>query len=269
MSGVDTGVWLWTHLRAAFPDAIAVTLMPDHPHLVVPTDDPAGDRVRLARLLGQFGRRFGVRGRISDTPPPSPIRERQVLARQVRYIALNPCRAGLVDCPLAWRWSTHRDVIGASVDPWVTPTRLADALGRPWRDFAARHHAYVSADPHARVDGTPLPMPAPTTALPKFGLREIAEAATSATRTPLRSIRDLGASRTLFVALAYASGWGHAARLAEICRCSRSTIHRLHDAADPADLAAARLCLGDARLRGAGTSASRPHTGRGCGSPDS
>jgi hypothetical protein len=249
MSRPDTGAWLWKHLRAAFPRAIAVALMPDHPHLVMPSDDPEAERVRLARLLGQFGRRFGVRGRIADTPAPSPIREREVLARQVRYVALNPCRAGLVACPLAWQWSTHRDVIGACIDPWVTATRLAAALERPVHGFASRHHAYVSGDPHARVAGTPMPIAAAPDALAKVGLRDIAEAATAATRTPIRSIRAAGQPRTLFVALAYEQGWGHPPRLAEICGCSRWTIHRLRTEVDPQHLAAARLCLGDARLR--------------------
>jgi hypothetical protein len=268
LSRADTGAWLWAHLRAAFPLAIAVTVMPDHPHLVVATDDPDAARVRLARLLGQFGRRFGVRGRIADTPAPEPIRARDVLARQVRYVALNPCRARLVRCPLAWRWSTHRDVIGACVEPWVTPGRLAAALERPWQDFAARHHAYVSSDPHTHVEGTPLPIAARPTNLPMLGLREIAEAATAATRSPLRSIRELGLSRTLFVDLAYEQSWGHASKLAEVCGCSRYTIHRLRGTADPEALAAARLCLGDARLR-AGTSGTRGHTEPSCAPPDS
>ncbi len=249
MSRADTGAWLWTHLRAAFPDAIAVTLMPDHPHIVTPSYDPEADRVRLARLLGHFGRRFGVGGRVAEVPAPAPIRERLVLARQIRYVALNPCRADLVACPLAWLWSTHRDVIGASVDPWVTVARLAAALERPTNGLARHHHAYVSGDPHARTDGTPLPVAAPPSVLSKYGLRDVAEAATAATRSPLRSIRMSGPTRALFVALAYEQGWGRPPRLAQICACTKSTIHRLRTEVDPQHLAAARLCLGDARLR--------------------
>jgi hypothetical protein len=249
LSAMATGAWLWTHLRAAFPDAIAAVLMPDHPHIVVPADEPEAARLRLARLLGQLGRRLGIRGRVADTPAPAPIRERGVLARQVRYVALNPCRAGYVACPLAWRWSTHRDVLGASVDPWVTASRLAAALDDAPRGFAARHHAYVSGDPHARVAGTPLPVAAAPSMLSRYGLRDLAEAATAATRCSMQAIRGPGASRALFVALAYEQGWGHASRLAEICGCSRSTIHRLRDGVDAQALAAARLCLGDARLR--------------------
>jgi hypothetical protein len=245
----DTGAWLWMQLRAAFPEALAATLMPDHPHLVLPSDDPTAAAQRLARLLGHFGRRFGVWGRVSKVPPPASIRGGEVLARQVRYVALNPCRAALVRCPLAWMWSTHRDVMGATVDPWVTADRLAHALGLHPRAFAARHHAYVSGDPRARIEGTPLPQLAKTTNMPTVALETIAEAAAAATRADVAAIRSRGPTRALFVALAFDQGWNQVARLTELCDCCPRTIGNLRAAVDPLALHAARMCLGDARLR--------------------
>jgi hypothetical protein len=249
LSLADTGAWLWSHLRYAFPDAIAALLMPDHPHLVVATSDPEAARRRLARMLGQLGRAFGVEGRTSRVPDPAPIRERSVLARQVRYVALNPCREGLVACPLAWPWSTHRDVIGATVDPWVTADRLADALEVSRGDFVARHHGYVSADPHARVEGTALPLAAPSIDMPTAPLRVIAEAVAAATRRPVSEIRARGPARALFVALAYDQGWDRPAKLAEVCGCCRHTVTNLARDINEVALHAAKLCLGDARLR--------------------
>ena len=120
----ESATWVWPRMRLAFPETIAAILMPDHPHLLMPSADAEADRRRLARLLGQLARRLGVRGQASIAPPPELIRPGIVLARQVRYIALNPCRKRLRRCPLAWRWSTHRDVIGATVEPWVTDRRL-------------------------------------------------------------------------------------------------------------------------------------------------
>lgn len=163
LSGEDIGGWLWAHLRDAFPTALATVLMPDHPHLVIPTEDAEAAAARLARLLGQLGRRLGVLGRAGRVAAPEPIRSVATLARHVRYVALNPCRAGFASCPLAWPWSTHRDVVGACLDPWVTASRLALALQTTPIGFAARHHGYVSADPHVNVEGTPLPRPAATT----------------------------------------------------------------------------------------------------------
>lgn len=249
LDDAEVGAWLWSHLREAFPGAIAAVLMPDHPHLVLASEEPERDRSRLARMLGQLGRRTGVRGQASEVPPADPIRGGPVLVRHVRYVALNPCRRGLASCPLAWSWSTHRDVIGATVDPWVTEVRLAAALGGAWQGFASRHHAYVSADPHAHVAGTPMPTPAASTMLPGVGLRTIAEASAAALRLPVMSMRRCGAARALFVALAIDQGWTHVGRLAEVCGCSRRTVHRHAAAVDPAALHAARLCLGDVRLR--------------------
>jgi hypothetical protein len=244
----DTGAWLWTWLRHAFPEALAVTLMPDHPHLVVPSTNPEAERLRLARLLGQFGRRFGVGGRASVAPMPEPIRPGGPLARQIRYVALNPCRARIVACPLAWRWSTHRDIVGATLDPWVTAERLAAALGMRTPSFVARHHAYVSGDPHARVDGTPLPEEGVSRNMPSMPLQTIAEAVTAATRTPIAAIRR-GRERALFVALAFDQGWKNVGQLAEICDCCERTIRNHAAAVDARALRITRMCLTDARLR--------------------
>ncbi len=245
----EVGRWLWTHLREAFPLAIAAVLMPDHPHVVVASSDAERDRVRLARMLGQLGRHFGVRGQASDVPTPEPIRGGIVLARHVRYIALNPCRKRLVECPLAWPWSTHRDVVGAIADPWVDAARLARALGAQWNGFVARHPAYVSADPHVDVAGTPLPVAAVSTVVPVVDLGRIARAVAATLRQPLVAIRQVGAARRLLVTLAIDQGWTAPTKLAELCACSTRTIRRLARDPDLAALAAARLCLGDARLR--------------------
>lgn len=245
----ETGRWLWTWLREAFALAIAVALMPNHVHLLFASSDPEADRRRLARLLGHFGRTFDLRGRASNVAEPSLIRGGRVLARQVRYVVLNPCRDGLASCPLAWRWSTHRDLVGAAVDPWVTPARLAAVFERDATHFVARFHRYVSADPSTRVDGTALPIAAPSRPLPDVDVATIAAAATAALRLPATAIRSDRDARALFVALAFDQGWTSLERLAATCDCSPRTIRRDASSVDARALAAARLCLGDPRLR--------------------
>ena len=74
----------------------------------------------------------------------------------MRYTVLNPSRAGIVDDPLSWPWSTHRDVVGAIADPWVTAERLGAALGSRMAS-AQDIHAYVSGDPSVAIAGTPFP----------------------------------------------------------------------------------------------------------------
>jgi len=254
--------WLWAHAREAFPEAIAAVLMPSHPHLVVATTDVEEVKRRLGRLLGQLRRRFGIGAPLGRDVSASVILAGDKLERQVRYVLLNPCRDRLVRCPLAWPWTTHRDVVGAIVDPWVTAPRLATALGFPARDFVARHHAYVSGDPSAQVEGTALPVVASSTRMPTYGLRAIADATIAATRLPFPAIRQRGLARNLFVSLAYDQGWDHPTKLAEVCGCEARAIRRLATSVDGPALAAARLCLGDVRLRKAVT-APAPLTARG------
>lgn len=41
------------------------------------------------------------------------------LLELLRYIHLNPVRAGLVDSPARYRWSSHATYVGRRVEPWV------------------------------------------------------------------------------------------------------------------------------------------------------
>jgi hypothetical protein len=115
-------------------------------------------------------------------------------------------------------------------------------------DFAARHHAYVSGDPHAAVGGTVLPVPAPAADMTSRGLACLADAVAAAMRTSVAQIRRRGPTRALFVALAYDQGWGHPERLAALCGCQPRAIRELVGSVATDALAVARLCLGDARL---------------------
>jgi hypothetical protein len=239
----EVGCWVWERLRVVFPAALAVCLMPDHPHVATPLRDPAAARIRLNRLLGQLARRLGLRY-VGEAAEPTLIRDRAKLLRDVRYIGLNPPREGLASDPLAWLFSTHRDVVGATTDPWVDARRLARALGRPYRDFLAWYHAYVSADPSVSVAGTPLPRPTSPSEFTRIPLGRIAAAAAAATRSRPEEIRTTGLTRRLFVGLAREQGWRSTETLARACACSPRTIQRISHV----DVSPARLCLGDPRL---------------------
>ncbi len=144
--------WLWAGLRRAFPDALAACLMPDHFHLIA----PLAEDDRLARVLQHHTRRFGGPGWRS-APTLEPIADVGKLARQIRYVALNPCRAALTRDPASWLWSTHRDLIGAVAQPWVTPDPVAAALGRRAAGFAGWMHSYVTGDPSVDPRAADLP----------------------------------------------------------------------------------------------------------------
>jgi putative transposase len=64
----------------------------------------------------------------------------------MRYIELNPVRAGLVAQPADFRWSSHRHHIGRAVDPLVSDHAIYWALGNtPFERQAAYRHLFEHA----------------------------------------------------------------------------------------------------------------------------
>jgi putative transposase len=96
----------------------AYCLMPNHVHLLLtPTQPEAADAAAaLSRAIGEAHRRFTafVNARARTTGHlfqgrfgSAPMDEAHWLAA-VRYLAFNPVRAGLVDRPQDWPWSSVR-----------------------------------------------------------------------------------------------------------------------------------------------------------------
>ena len=244
----DSPFWLWPRLAAGFPTALGAVLMPDHLHVIADVHDPEVARTSLARTLGWHARRFVGGGIAWQTPPARPIADLDKLRRQLRYVALNPCRAGLTGDPLAWTWSTHRDVMGAISTPWVSATALAARLEDQRPGFVDRWHRCVSSDPSVAPGGTPTPRPQPPTSLPALPLADIWLAATVASRRRPVDVNRRGPARHLFVLLAATQGWTEPRHLCRCCSAAPRTLRRLRAIPDPPALAAASLCLGDERL---------------------
>lgn len=244
--------WLWARLHAAFPDALAAVLMPNHVHLVALVTPTR--RRRLAAILGAFARCFRRAEIWQPVPEPAPSSDGEKLARAVRYAALNPCRrwsggARLVDEPVAWLWSTHRDVMGLVVDPWIDAAGVAAALGWPTDGAAARLHRYVSSDPSVAVAGTALPRARSPSELASDGLDRILFAAVRATRAGPTDVARRGATRTLFLGLARRQGWRNWSALAARCAICPD---RARDAAERCPeswLDAGARCLGEPATR--------------------
>ena len=128
--------------------ALAYCLMGNHYHLVVQTR-----RANLSRLMrhvnGVYTQRFNRRhdkvghlfqGRFKAILVDSDA----YLLTLCRYVELNPVRAGWVDTPLAWAWSSCRAHVGAApAPPWLDTLGLhAQLLGR-----AAKPRATPPAPP--------------------------------------------------------------------------------------------------------------------------
>jgi putative transposase len=124
----------------------AYTLMTNHAHLLMtPRTGFAIGSVMQAvgrRYVRRFNDTYGRTGPLWEGRYKAAVVEtKQYLFACHRYIELNPVRAGLVDHPRDYPWSSHRaNALGAR-DPIVTPHDEYLALGA---DARTRQAAYRS-----------------------------------------------------------------------------------------------------------------------------
>lgn len=234
---------LWTRIVARMTP-LALVLMPDHLHAILRDD---AERQRLADALNGFAqwrnRGHGLRGAVVvHREVCTPVHGRAQLLRTHRYIHLNPCRGGLVDDPLAWPFSTHRDALGCAVPPIVKPT-----------DDGARFHAFVCGDASDAAGASPPPIAdARTERLP---LQVVVDAVSAATRTPVSQLAGRRDVVTLLVTASLALSDARVGEVADIVRLSRPTVRRYRllrtPKLDTATRVIARIA-GDPRFAGLG-----------------
>lgn len=94
----------------------AYALLGSHAHLLA---TPARAEAAAAFMEG-LGGEFDA----------TPVHARRYLLACMRYIELNPVRAGLVRDPADYRWSSHRANALGEADALLTPHALYLALGR-------------------------------------------------------------------------------------------------------------------------------------------
>jgi len=133
----DTKVWAWC-------------LMPNHVHLILVPSSEDG----LARALGPLHRRYSVEvnqregwsGHLWQSRFASFPLDEAHLHACLRYVELNPVRAGLVERPEEWPWSSARGHLELGSDRLTDPAparaRIAD-----WRAFLD-----TGLDPGAHAD---------------------------------------------------------------------------------------------------------------------
>lgn len=146
----------------------AYVLMGNHVHLLLTAADGEG----TARLMGAVceAHERSVEA-VPDHPPVrwdeafkvSPIHARRYFLACMRYIELNPVRAGLVSRPGAYRWSSHPVNAMGAEDDLITPHPFYFALGR---SSAERRDAYQKLFAAGRVNSS-----ARTQAGPRTGPR--------------------------------------------------------------------------------------------------
>jgi REP element-mobilizing transposase RayT len=227
---------LWDALTQRVP-ATALVVMPDHVHLLASAPNAAS---RLAAAMNAYAQwrnhQRGERGPVwKHRDAATPVRAGQHRHRTLRYLYLNPCRAGLVDDPLAWPFSTYRDAVGLAIP----------ALHRARPDPAA-FHAHVSADATTDLAGTPLPsgsVLAPGTAR----LHDVVATVSSLTRTPLADLRRPGPPRRLLLRAAREIVDPPARALATLLHIHPTIVRRSWSRPHP-DAATVAQVLGDPRF---------------------
>jgi REP element-mobilizing transposase RayT len=100
---------------------LAYCLMTNHYHLVVVTPDPnlsSGMRLIQTRYAHRFNRRHDRHGHVfGDRFHDRRIEVGEHLLSALAYTVLNPVRAGLVDRPGDWPWSSYRATAGLEDAP--------------------------------------------------------------------------------------------------------------------------------------------------------
>ncbi len=113
----------------------AYCLMTNHVHLLLTPGDADGALARLMKALAGRTTRYrnkleGRTGTLWESRyKSSPIQSDRYLLACVRYVELNPVRAGMVAEAAEYPWSTYRQRMGFDADAWFHPDPWYLGLG--------------------------------------------------------------------------------------------------------------------------------------------
>lgn len=141
----------------------AYCLMGNHYHLLIETPEANLSR-GMRQLNGIYTQRFNRRhervGHILQGRFKAILVDREsYLLELARYIALNPVRAGLVQGPEAWRWSSYRATAGIDNAPaWLAARPVLESFSPVVGEAQRRYGDFVAAgqglpSPWARLQG--------------------------------------------------------------------------------------------------------------------
>ena len=122
--------------RKADAEVWCYCLMPNHVHIIIVPSDKDGLRRTFAdahrRYTGYVNARMRVTGHLWQGRFGSVVMDEEHLAHAVRYVSMNPVRAGLVERVEDWQWSSVRSHLSEQDDELVTVAPILDRYG----DFA-------------------------------------------------------------------------------------------------------------------------------------
>jgi len=136
----------------------AYCLMTNHYHLLIETPEANLSR-GMQRLNGRYSQRFNRQhqrvGHVLQGRFTSILVEREShLLELARYVVLNPVRAGMLDAPETYPWSSLRATIGLSVQPrWLTTGDLLERFGSRARYLEFVREGLTAASPWSALRG--------------------------------------------------------------------------------------------------------------------
>lgn len=199
--------------------------MSNHYHLVVETPQ-ANLSDGMRQLNGVYTQRSNTRhgrcGHVFQGRFHAVLMERQThLLEVVRYVVLNPVRAGLVTDPAHWRWSSYRMTTGITrPPPWLDTQWTLAQFGNLHAHAVARYVRFVQAGIAGQAQGAPGPHPS-AIGSPNFvmaaltkghlavhnrDLTEISRASRCVPAPSLAQFQSLYPNRSDAMAKAYATG---------------------------------------------------------------
>ena len=113
--------------------------MPNHVHLIMGPERKDSLNFAISEAHRRYSRRVnfreGWRGHLWQGRFASFIMQERYLVACTRYVELNPVRAGLVNSPQMWPWSSAGAHINGRDDILVKTEPLLAMVNKPWRDF--------------------------------------------------------------------------------------------------------------------------------------
>lgn len=151
----DFAFYLWALRDASIGARCAVhsyVLMTNHVHLLLTPDSESGPATLMRSLGRRYVRRFNERYNRTGTLWEGRYRSAVVDSARYffacsRYIEMNPLRAGLVDEPGAYEWSSFRYNAGGADDLVISPNPLYVALGAERDVQCAAYRALFDVEP--------------------------------------------------------------------------------------------------------------------------
>ena len=111
---------LRVHCAEARVDILAWVLMPNHVHLILVPSDADGIRRALSRVhrlyAGAIHARLRRTGHFWQGRFGCVAMDEDHLLAALRYVAMNPVRAGLCERACDWRWSSAQAQLGIDTD---------------------------------------------------------------------------------------------------------------------------------------------------------